>query len=109
MTSDLEARCTFTIEYRSKGYVEDAMEYARWILRLRNASPDDRLKMLRELGADVPQSIEDEMSALRVQLIEAGYVDEQALALINRLLEVIAECRSQIAKQRDLLAKAPAI
>lgn len=103
--SALESRCTKTLDYQSKSYVEDARYYARWILRLKEASPDDRLTMLRELGADVPQSIEDEMSALRVQLIEAGHVDEEALKLINRLLEVISECRSQIAKQRALLAQ----
>jgi hypothetical protein len=49
MSSTLECRCTFTIERRSKGYVEDAMFYARWILRLRAATGDDRLRMLAEL------------------------------------------------------------
>jgi hypothetical protein len=49
VSSDLECRCTFTIERRSKGYVEDAMFYARWILRLRAATGADRLRMLAEL------------------------------------------------------------
>jgi hypothetical protein len=47
--TDLAARCQFTIDYRSNGYVEDSRFYARWILRLRAATGEDRLRMLAEL------------------------------------------------------------
>ena len=94
--SDLASRCTLTLDYRSKGYVEDAMDYAKWILRLKSAAPDERRKMLRELGAAVPQSIEDELSAWRVELIESGQLDARALEMMGRLLEVIAELRMKL-------------
>lgn len=51
---DLARRCTFTVEYQSKAFVEDAMLYARWILRLKDASPEKRAQMLRELDGEPP-------------------------------------------------------
>lgn len=92
----IESRCNATIDYRSRGYVEDAHFYARWILRLKDASPDERRKMLHELGANVPQSIDDELSAFRVELIDSGYRDAKSLEFIGRLLEIIAELRVQL-------------
>lgn len=98
--SDLANRCQLTIDYRSKGYVEDAMDYAKWILRLKSATPADRRKMFVDLGAGVPRSVEDEISAWRVELIETGLsMDPKAIEMMGRLLEVIAELRIQLGHQ----------
>lgn len=47
--SDLTTQCERTLEYRSRGYVADARDYARWILRLAHANAEERQRMLREL------------------------------------------------------------
>lgn len=49
--SDLECRATFTVEYRTKSFVDDALYFAKWILRLRAAPPEERVILLRELDS----------------------------------------------------------
>lgn len=50
--SDLSDRCELTLDYRSRGYVEDARYYARWILALKASTPQQRAGMLRELDGE---------------------------------------------------------
>lgn len=75
--NELVRRCTFTVEYHSKAFVEDALYFARWILRLQSTDAVDRESMLSELG--VGETVSEERRAALVA--DAEGLEEMAKRL----------------------------
>ena len=91
--SELVRRCTFTIDYHSRAFVEDALYFARWILRLKNTDASDREQMLAELG------IGEGVSLDRREALVQGAGELEAMALRLRKGELDQHFRDKVASE----------